>query len=54
MCKLVKDNESHRFVGEDLLHSQSKKIERGDQAWSSDSGGIIESIKDVVQIDSKK
>ena len=29
-------------------------MERGEQAWSPDSDGIIESRKDVVQRNSKK
>ena len=52
--KLVKDDKSHRLAAENLLQSQSKKIERGDHAWSPDSDGIIESRKDVVERNSKR
>ena len=38
---------------ENLLQSQSKKIERGNQTWSPDSDGVIESRKDAMQRNSK-
>ena len=52
--ELVKDNKSNGVGAENLLQSQSKKIERGDQAWSPDSSGVIESRKDIVQRNLKK